>query len=359
MEDILSITGYQTRKRFNGNHSGRTSAQVQLVTASPGPNEAEDESEMQDIDYQLIVKLVHHIHVTKPKDEAILVFLPGWEDISRTQDLLKNTPISCPSGPEPSTSLIIIPLHSMIPTMNQRQVFNKAPADKRKVIIATNIAETSITVEDVVYVIDGGKTKIQVYDANIGISCLAIANIARSSCKQRAGRAGRCRPGVCYHMFTRAVYESLPVCLPPEMQRASLDEVVLQIHALNLGNANSFLSEAMEPPPQDLVNCALNALISSGALTYDQQLTTLGRILARLPVDPRLGKMLIYGLIFQCIDAMLTLVAFLSVKDPFVMPIGKQRYVEAARVSFSGPSKSDHIGYLNIYRDYTSCLAHQ
>lgn len=213
---------------------------------------------------------------------------------------------------------VIIPLHSTIAPEDQRRAFVSPAAGVRKVVVSTNIAETSVTIEDVVYVIDSGKLKERRFNAARGISMLVLDHVSQASARQRKGRAGRVREGKCYSLFTRDCHDArMAPFQVPEIMRVPLEELVLQIHLLELGRAAEFLPEALQPPPDKAVTAAVTALHTLGALDEDERLTPLGTYLAQLPVDPRLGKLLVTSVFMGCLSAAVTIAACLSYKAPF------------------------------------------
>lgn len=239
------------------------------------------------INYDLICALVRHIHATHDEG-AILVFLPGLMEITRLYDML----VSDPRTLGDRSRFRVYPLHSTLSTAEQQAVFELPPAGVRKVVIATNIAETSITIEDVVFVIDSGRVKENRYDSMNKMAMLVETWVSLASAKQRRGRAGRVRPGIAYHLFSSRTAASLPEFTLPEMLRVPLDETILQIKVLDLGEVERFLGDAVNPPEPQAITTSLECLRDLQAVDPDQgdQLTPLGYHLASLPVDPRLGK---------------------------------------------------------------------
>ncbi|NXE09580.1 DHX36 helicase, partial [Lophotis ruficrista] len=304
-----------------------------------------DALEMMDddkVDLDLIAALIRHI-VLEEEDGAILVFLPGWDNISTLHDLLMSQVMF------KSDRFIIIPLHSLMPTVNQTQVFKKTPPGVRKIVIATNIAETSITIDDVVFVIDGGKIKETHFDTQNNISTMAAEWVSKANAKQRKGRAGRVQPGHCYHLYNGLRASLLDDYQLPEILRTPLEELCLQIKILKLGGIAYFLSKLMDPPSRDAVMLAINHLMELNALDRQEQLTPLGVHLARLPVEPHIGKMILFGALFCCLDPVLTIAASLSFKDPFVIPLGKEKVADARRKELSKNTKSDHLTVVNAF----------
>ncbi|MFT7803156.1 ATP-dependent RNA helicase DHX36 [Arapaima gigas] len=294
------------------------------------------------IDLSLIVELIKHI-VLHEEDGAILVFLPGWDNISGLNDLLMSQQMF------KSEKFIIIPLHSLMPTVNQTQVFKKPPPGVRKIVIATNIAETSITIDDVVHVIDGGKIKETHFDTQNNISTMTAEWVSLANAKQRKGRAGRVSPGKCYHLYNGLRASLLDAYQLPEIQRTPLEELCLQIKILKLGRIALFLQKAMDPPSERAVQLAITHLMDLNALDRHEELTPLGFHLARLPVEPHIGKMILFGALLGCLDPVLTIAASLSFKDPFFIPLGKEKLADMRRKALSKNSKSDHLTVVNAF----------
>ncbi|CAM4578649.1 unnamed protein product [Leuciscus chuanchicus] len=261
------------------------------------------------INLELIVGLIRHI-VMKENDGAILVFLPGWDNISTLNDLIMADQMF------KSDRFIIIPLHSLMPTVSQTQVFKKPPPGVRKIVIATNIAETSITIDDVVYVIDGGKIKETHFDTQNNIRTMTAEWVSLANAKQRKGRAGRVSPGKCYHLYNGLRASLLDNYQLPEIQRTPLEELCLQV---------------------------------KNALDRSEELTPLGFHLARMPVEPHIGKMILFGALLGCMDPVLTIAASLSFKDPFFIPLGKEKIADHRRKMLSQNSRSDHLTIVNAF----------
>lgn len=298
------------------------------------------------LDLGLVESTIEHI-CRHEGQGAILVFLTGWDEISKLLDKLKaNNFLGDPR------KFLVLPLHGSMPTVNQREIFDRPPASIRKIVLATNIAESSITIDDVVYVIDSGKAKETSYDALNKLACLLPSWISKASAHQRRGRAGRVQPGVCYRLYPRMIYDAMPQYQLPEILRTPLQELCLNIKSLQLGGIGSFLAKALQPPDSLSVQNAVELLKTIGALDDNEELTPLGRHLCTLPLEPNIGKMLLVGSIFQCLNPALTIAAALAYRDPFVLPINRKEEADAAKRSFAGDSCSDHIALLKAFEGW-------
>ena len=264
------------------------------------------------VDHSLILCLISHICRTK-QDGAILVFLPGYDDIVAMKDRLFGD-----KEFSKSNKYVIFMLHSMMQLSGQRKVFRRPPTGVRKIILATNIAETSVTIDDVVFVIDSGKVKEKTYDALTSVSALRSVWISKANALQRRGRAGRCRPGHCYHLMSEHRFHSLALYQDAEILRTPIHELCLQTKLLAAVNVSiaDFLSKSVEAPPYLMIKNSISLLKSIDAIDDDEELTEMGKILVDLPIDPRLGKMLLFGIMLKCIDPILTIATSLSYRDP-------------------------------------------
>ncbi|KAK7268103.1 hypothetical protein RIF29_20790 [Crotalaria pallida] len=278
---------------------------------------------------------------------AILVFLTGWDEISKLHDKLKANNLLQDPG-----KFLVLPLHGSMPTVNQREIFDRPPPNKRKIVLATNIAESSITIDDVVYVIDCGKAKETSYDALNKLACLLPSWISKASAHQRRGRAGRVQPGVCYRLYPKLIHDAMPQYQLAEILRTPLQELCLHIKSLQLGAVGSFLEKALQPPDPLAVQNAIELLKTIGALDDKEDLTPLGRHLCTIPLDPNIGKMLLMGSIFQCLNPALTIAAALAYRNPFVLPISRKEEADEAKRSFAGDSCSDHIALLKAFEGW-------
>ncbi|XP_058213075.1 DExH-box ATP-dependent RNA helicase DExH3 [Rhododendron vialii] len=298
------------------------------------------------IGFNLIEAVLCHI-CRKERPGAVLAFMTGWEDISCLRDQLKAHPLLG----DPNRVLLLT-CHGSMATSEQKLIFEKPPPNVRKIVLATNMAEASITINDVVFVVDCGKAKETTYDALNNTPCLLPSWISQASARQRRGRAGRVQPGECYHLYPRCVYDAFAEYQLPELLRTPLNSLCLQIKSLQVGSIGEFLSAALQPPEPLAVQNAVDFLKMIGALDENEHLTHLGGYLAMLPVDPKLGKMLIMGAIFHCFDPILTIVAGLSVRDPFLLPQEKKDLAGTAKSRFSAKDYSDHMALVRAYEGW-------
>ncbi|PNT00040.1 hypothetical protein POPTR_015G024400v4 [Populus trichocarpa] len=293
------------------------------------------------LDASLITVL--QIHLTEPEGD-ILLFLTGQEEIDfacqslyeRMKGLGKNVP-----------ELIILPVYSALPSEMQSRIFDPAPPGKRKVVVATNIAEASLTIDGIFYVIDPGFAKQNVYNPKQGLDSLVITPISQASAKQRAGRAGRTGPGKCYRLYTESAYrnEMSPTSIP-EIQRINLGFTTLTMKAMGINDLLSF--DFMDPPsPQALIS-AMEQLYSLGALDEEGLLTKLGRKMAEFPLDPPLSKMLLASVDLGCSDEILTMIAMIQTGNIFYRPREKQAQADQKRAKFFQP-EGDHLTLLAVY----------
>ncbi|GAA0171337.1 RNA helicase [Lithospermum erythrorhizon] len=308
------------------------------------------------VDTVLIEQLLRRICVTS-ETGAVLIFLPGWDDIKRTRERLDAS-----SYFKDTSKFVIISLHSMVPPAEQKKIFFRPPPGCRKIILSTNIAETAVTIDDVVYVIDSGRMKEKNYDPYNNVSTLQSSWISKASARQREGRAGRCQPGICYHLYSNIRAASLPDFQIPEIKRMPVEELCLQFHnppddvvdkegwfskltSLSFSMTNhsiyrctthfcewvklvdpdckieDFLNKTLDPPIYETVRNAIIVLQDIGALSPDERLTELGEKLGSLPVHPLTSKMLLVAILLDCLDPALTLACAFDYRDPFTLPM--------------------------------------
>ncbi|XP_049548304.1 ATP-dependent DNA/RNA helicase DHX36-like [Anopheles darlingi] len=297
--------------------------------------------------HTLLVELLRHISCSQP-DGAILVFLPSVEQITLIRQKIYKHPLLS------EIDLVVHVLYSKLSGEEQRQAFVKPPLGTRKIILATNIAETSITIDDVVYVINTGRHVVNVMTAN-GLE-LKDEWISKSNEVQRKGRAGRVQEGICYHLYSRARMRTFKENVPPEILRIALEEVILQIKLLRLGELRSFMDRLMDKPTDEVIKAALKLLNRLNAIDDNQHLTLLGSHLAQLRMHPTVGKMVLLASFFGCIDPITSIAASLSFKDAFCKPTNTDLEESEIRNRkwFADYTGSDHIMLANVITKWRS-----
>lgn len=287
---------------------------------------------------------VIQIHLSEPEGD-ILVFLTGQEEIDTScEALFERMKVLGDTVPE----LIILPMYSSLPLEMQSRIFDPTPNGSRKVILATNIAETSITIDGIYYVVDPGFVKINAYDAKLGMDSLIVSPISQAQANQRSGRAGRTGPGKCYRLYTENAYKNeMMANTIPEIQRQNLAHTILMLKAMGINDLLNF--EFMDPPPTNTMLTALQDLYTLSALDDDGYLTKLGRKMADFPMEPALAKTLLTSVEFGCSQEILSIVAMLSVQTVFYRPKEKQALADQRKARFHH-SQGDHLTFLNVYR---------
>ncbi|KAM3205935.1 pre-mRNA-splicing factor ATP-dependent RNA helicase DEAH7 [Capsicum annuum] len=296
------------------------------------------------------VKQAMTIHITSAPGD-ILIFMTGQDEIEATCYALSERMEQLTSSTKQAVpNLLILPIYSQLPADLQAKIFQKAEDGARKCIVATNIAETSLTVDGIYYVIDTGYGKMKVYNPRMGMDALQVFPISRAAADQRAGRAGRTGPGTCYRLYTENAYENEMLQSPvPEIQRTNLGNVVLLLKSLKIQNLLDF--DFMDPPPQDNILNSMYQLWVLGALNNVGDLTDLGWKMVEFPLDPPLAKMLLMGEQLECLNEVLTIVSMLSVPSVFFRPKERAEESDAAREKFFVP-ESDHLTLLNVYQQW-------
>lgn len=290
------------------------------------------------------IRILQLIDSKYPSDERgdLLIFLSGMSEIQAVVDAAKEYNLK-------KKTWIVLPLHSTLSLAEQDKVFDYAPEGIRKCVVSTNIAETSITIDGIRFVVDSGKVKEMSYDPVSKMQRLKEFWISKASAEQRKGRAGRTGPGVCYRLYSEEEYEALEKYSTPELQRVPLDSLLLQMVSMGLPDPRKF--PFIEPPPMESIENSIKNLKQQGALSSLEKLTSMGKMLARLPVDIPLGKMLIMGSLFHQIQPVLSLAAALSVQTPFTNRAYRDPECENSRKSLES-DHGDPITLLNAFREW-------
>ncbi|XP_014282264.1 pre-mRNA-splicing factor ATP-dependent RNA helicase DHX16 isoform X2 [Halyomorpha halys] len=287
------------------------------------------------------------IHATQPLGD-ILVFLTGQEEIETCQEILQDRVRRLGSRIK---ELLILPVYSNLPSDMQAKIFQPTPPNARKVVLATNIAETSLTIDNIIYVIDPGFCKQNNFNSRTGMESLIVVPVSKASANQRAGRAGRVAAGKCFRLYTAWAYKhELEDNTVPEIQRMNLGNVVLTLKALGINDLINF--DFLDPPPHETLVLALEQLYALGALNHHGELTKLGRRMAEFPLDPMMGKMLLASEKYKCSEEIVTIAAMLSVNGAiFYRPKDKVVHADTARKNFFLPG-GDHLVLWNVYKQW-------
>ncbi|GAA6007130.1 hypothetical protein JCM10207_001520 [Rhodosporidiobolus poonsookiae] len=321
---------------------GRTFAVEIFYTPEPEPDYLE-----------AAIRTVLMIHQAEPEGD-ILVFLTGEEEI---EDACRKIMVEADQLPHQFGPLKAIPLYSSLPPQQQQRIFDKAPPPRtpdgppgRKVVISTNIAETSLTIDGIVYVVDPGFSKQKIYNPRIRVESLLVSPISKASANQRAGRAGRTRPGKCFRLYTESDFvKELEEQTYPEILRCNLASVILELKKLGVNDLVHF--DYMDPPAPETVMRALELLNYLAAFDDEGELTPLGDLMSVFPLEPQLAKMLIVSPEFKCSNEILSIAAMLSVPNPYLRPNSQRKEADEAKAQFAHPS-GDHLSLLNLYHAY-------
>ncbi|RKF72286.1 Pre-mRNA-splicing factor ATP-dependent RNA helicase-like protein cdc28 [Golovinomyces cichoracearum] len=294
------------------------------------------------------ITTVFQIHTTQGKGD-ILVFLTGQDEIEAAEQNI--TDISRKLGSR-VPELVICPIYANLPSELQSKIFEPTPTGARKVVLATNIAETSLTIDGIVYVIDPGFVKENIYNPATGMSKLVAVPCSRASANQRSGRAGRVGPGKCFRLYTKwAFMNEMEESTTPEIQRTNLNGVVLLLKSLGINDLLEF--EFMDPPPTETLISALNQLFALQALNHQGEMTKLGRQMAEFPTDPMLAKAILAADKLGCVEEVLSIVSMLSEASAlFFRPKDKKIHADSARARFSVKEGGDHFTLLNIWNQW-------
>ncbi|XP_041367761.1 probable ATP-dependent RNA helicase DHX34 [Gigantopelta aegis] len=295
------------------------------------------------------IRILQQIDHKYPKTERgdLLVFLSGMSDIMTVIEAVRVYALQ-------TKGWIVLPLHSALSIQEQDQVFDIAPEGVRKCIVSTNIAETSVTIDGVRFIIDSGKVKEMNFDPKCKMQRLQEFWISRASAEQRKGRAGRTGPGICYRLYDETDYDAFQEYATPEIQRVTLDTLILQMISMGLPNARKF--PFIEAPEMSSIENSISFLKEQDALTEDESLTPIGHMLSRLPVEVVIGKMLIMGSIFHMIDPVLSIAAAMSVQSPFTVRAHSDNDAIAARKSLES-DHGDPFTLLNAFDEWIQVKA--
>jgi ATP-dependent RNA helicase DDX35 len=291
------------------------------------------------------VQTVIQIHLHEGAGD-ILVFLPSAIEIDTAIDILNNE--------HNYSDLVCLPLYSALPTSSQMLVFQRVEAKSRKCIIATNIAETSLTIDNIRFVIDSGFAKLNYFDVSSGVDSLLTAPISQASATQRCGRAGRTQPGKCFRLYTEIEYRKLSTFTIPEIQRTDLSWAVLQLKALGVADVLHF--DFISSPSSDAMIHAIELLYSLHAIDNECNLTALGMLMSEMPLEPRLSSCLLRSYEYGCTEEILSIVSMCDVEYPFVTirnhasSESKQRLLDC--ISLFINLDSDHITLLNVFKGF-------
>ncbi|KAK8885716.1 ATP-dependent RNA helicase dhx8 [Tritrichomonas musculus] len=302
-------------------------------------------SQMNYLDFA--VQTVLSLHCTEPKPGDILLFLTGQDDIDTACELIfqKGKVLENQYGP-----LIVLPIYSTLPSEQQSMIFEPTPAGSRKVVVATNIAETSITIDGIRYVVDPGFVKELWYDPKIGMDTLKVVPISKAAANQRKGRAGRTAEGKCIRLYTEEAFnKEMKDASVPEIQRSNMAMVSLQLIAMGIDDLINF--EFMDKPPTHTIIDALEQLYALEAVDDEGHLTTIGRKMAQFPLNPQLSKMLIASGEMGCSEEIMTIVAILSVQGIWYRPRQKQANADAMKARLNR-EEGDHLTLLHAYREW-------
>ena len=297
------------------------------------------------------IRTAVQIHACEPPGD-VLIFLTGEEEI---EDACMKIRREIGNAGDKVGDVKVIPLYASLPPQQQQRIFDEAPPPRngiagRKIVVSTNIAETSLTIDGIVYVMDPGFSKQKVYNPRIRVESLLVSPISRASAHQRAGRAGRTRPGKCFRLYTEASFKKdLQEQTYPEILRSNLGSVVLQLKKLGIDDLVHF--DFMDPPAPETLMRALELLNYLGALDDDGNLTQVGTVMSEFPLDPQLAKMVCVSPQFKCANEILTITAMLSVPNPFIRPRDQQKEADDAKAQFSHV-EGDHLTLLNAFHAF-------
>ncbi len=291
----------------------------------------------------LKIKTIIERAISEKREGDILVFLAGEKQIKDCITLLNSSTYR--------KKMVILPLYGRLSKEEQERVFIETPSGKVKIIIATNIAETSVTIDKITSVIDSGLAKINSYNPRTYTSALLESPISKASCNQRKGRAGRTMPGICYRLYTKNDYESRPLFTKEEIYRTDLSEVVLRMAEIGITDFDSF--DFISSPGKQGILGAVEILKMLGAINNDNTLTKIGKIMVNFPLLPRLSRIIVEAILNypSVLEETILAATFLSTNSPFIMPQGEEFEARKAHHAFSD-ANGDFISYLKVFKTY-------
>lgn len=334
--------------RFSDFFGGRAVAPVIEVSGRTFPVEVRyravrlHEDEDPDVDVGAVVSAVEEITGPRGQDGDVLVFLPGEREIRRAAEALKQARVEAD----------VLPLFSKLSNAEQDRIFHWSPGMRTRVVLATNVAETSLTVPGIRHVVDCGLERRNFYDPARKVQTLPVVPVSRASADQRKGRCGRVAAGVCIRLYSEASYRARPAFTEPEVRRTSLASVILQVASMGLPTLDQF--PLLDPPDPAAIREGYDTLFELGAMQGapgSYRITEVGRRMARLPVDPRIARMIIAAEAEGCVEEVLTLAAVLSIQDPRERPMERQQAADSAHAVFRDES-SDFMTLLNLWDQY-------
>ncbi|KAG0677570.1 hypothetical protein C6P42_000829 [Pichia californica] len=341
LDDVLTLSNFKISRNNNYNNEENDNQDDNLIKPSPDSKYFQNGN----INYDLISELISKIDCNlnlKNDSGSILIFLPGVLEIKKCLNKINDD------------LFWKLPLHSALSSQEQKKIFQNPPFGKRKIIASTNIAETSITIPDAVVVIDSGRVKSVQYDFKSNNTKLIEIWASKAETKQRRGRAGRIRNGLCYKLFTKDTENKMISQPIPEIKRTKLESVYLTVKSIGIKNVYDFLQNGLDPPNKNNIDNAKRILIDIGALNFnDDELTILGRYLSMLPTDLKSGKMLIFGSIFGCFENSLTLASIGVTGSPFICKNEERDQMKKIQQNFS-KDNGDMISILNAFKEFKS-----
>ncbi|KAL5021560.1 hypothetical protein ScPMuIL_000715, partial [Solemya velum] len=341
-----TLDAEEVRDFFNTDESGFDTAVILTVEGRAYPVDIHFAIDPVPDYLKATVETVMKIHHTE-KQGDILAFLTGQEEVQRTVSLLIEEAKKLSKNQQ---KMKVLPMYAGLPVFEQMKVFQRTPHNTRKIVVSTNIAEASITINGIVYIVDAGFVKLKAYNAKTGIESLIVVPVSQASAKQRAGRAGRVRAGKAYRLYTENAYKMLDAAAVPEIRRSELSPLILQLKALGISNILRF--HYLSPPPAENMVRGLELLFALGALDDNGNLTSpLGLQMAEFPLSPMFAKMLLVSGDFQCSEEAVIVSAMTQIQNVFISPSGQRSGADRARRNFS-VKEGDHITLINVFKSF-------